>query len=205
MKLPRGLEFFGIAILLFLSVGSNAQPVANDDFYIVDKTQYIDTYENDAGYSDAQIDWSLWLAPSTGSGASPGCAIGLGCCRYCTIFSPAPVVAFDSYQYRYEPCCGAPSGSPSSNIATVSVLMIPNDDRQNAGRSCPIVGQPVNVTNGNMWLEQRDYSLPGISEIIDINRFYNSIVQSSGLFGFGWTTQYDESIQLYGDKMIRYI
>ena len=63
---------------------------------------------------------------------------------------------------------------------------------------------PVNVTNGNMWLEQRNYMLPGLGEPIDINRFYNSIIQTSGLFGLGWSTKYDESLQIYPDnKMIR--
>lgn len=61
----------------------------------------------------------------------------------------------------------------------------------------PNVGKPVNVTNGNMWLEQTDYSLPGIGEPIELNRFYNSTIQTSGLFGFGWSTKYDEPLQIY--------
>ncbi|MGQ0542485.1 MAG: RHS repeat-associated core domain-containing protein [Blastocatellia bacterium] len=65
-------------------------------------------------------------------------------------------------------------------------------------------GKPVNVTNGNMWLQQTDYVLPGRGEFIEINRFYNSIIQISGHFGLGWSTKYDESLQIYPDnKMIR--
>lgn len=53
-----------------------------------------------------------------------------------------------------------------------------------------------------MWLEQTDYTLPGLGETIEVNRFYNSIVQEGGLFGFGWSTKYDETLVAYGDKMI---
>src|SRR5262249_54458400 len=72
--------------------------------------------------------------------------------------------------------------------AWVDVYAFPTDDAENAGATCPAVGEPVNPTNGNMWLRQTDYSLPGIGENIEINRFYNSIIQTSGLFGFGWST-----------------
>jgi YD repeat-containing protein len=66
------------------------------------------------------------------------------------------------------------------------------------------VGKPVNVTNGNMWIEHTDYELPGVGEFIKIDRFYNSMIQTSGLFGLGWSTKYDESLQIYSDdKMIR--
>jgi RHS repeat-associated protein len=65
---------------------------------------------------------------------------------------------------------------------------------QNNGYFCKSVGKPINTTNGNMWLEQTDYVLPGIGENINIHRFYNSFDQESGLFGLGWKSVYDESI-----------
>ncbi|HQZ81978.1 MAG TPA: RHS repeat-associated core domain-containing protein [Pyrinomonadaceae bacterium] len=102
-----------------------------------------------------------------------------------------------------------PPGLPNSNTATINLILIGNDDWQNAGRSaCPknYVGQPINVTNGNMWIEQSDYLLPGKGPRIEITRFYNSIRQSSGLFGFGWTTRYDRRIEPFpDDKVIRLV
>ena len=70
------------------------------------------------------------------------------------------------------------------------------DNPQNNGPTCPrqSVGEPVNVTNGNLWLEQNDYSLPGAGESIKINRTYNSARQLSGHFGLGWSSDYDESL-----------
>ena len=56
------------------------------------------------------------------------------------------------------------------------------------------VGRPVNVTNGNVYLEQTDYQLPGIGEALGITRTYNSISQRVGLFGRGWTSAYDEMV-----------
>ena len=88
----------------------------------------------------------------------------------------------------YQNVCGS-GCTDVSNIASIYIFKLP-DDAHNAG-SCetnipstdvkppipsPDVGEPVNVTNGNMWLEQTDYSLPGIGEPIVINRFYNSII-----------------------------
>jgi RHS repeat-associated protein len=69
---------------------------------------------------------------------------------------------------------------------------------ENAGlaRCNHTVGGPVNVTNGNMYLQQTDYQLPGVGEAIGISRTYNSISQSIGLFGRGWTTAYDERVTL---------
>jgi len=65
------------------------------------------------------------------------------------------------------------------------------------------VGKPVNVTNGNMYLTETDYSLPGKGESISISRNYNSLNQSSGLFGHGWSFEYDQSISLVDARTIR--
>jgi YD repeat-containing protein len=86
-----------------------------------------------------------------------------------------------------------------SGWTTVGFWLLPIDDALNAGRFCPSAGGPVNVTNGNMWLSENDYALPGVGENLSIDRFYNSVGQYSGLFGFGWSTKYDESILIYPD------
>jgi RHS repeat-associated protein len=73
---------------------------------------------------------------------------------------------------------------------------IPLGNREGAGAmSCNVgVGGPVNVTNGNVYLHQTDYQLPGVGDVINIQRSYNSISQNIGLFGRGWTTAYDERV-----------
>jgi len=87
--------------------------------------------------------------------------------------------------------------------ATMYFLVL--GDAENAGTaSCnAFVGKPINVTNGNMYLQQGDYSLPGAGPAINITRTYNSISQRVGLFGLGWSTAYDESIQAYDNNLLR--
>lgn len=107
--------------------------------------------------------------------------------------------------YNHNPLLGW----PNSNLANIFLFYIPNDGAQDAG-FCPLppipspnVAKPINVTNGNMWIKHTDYTLPGIGENIRVERFYNSVIQQNGLFGFGWSTHYDESLQFYGARMAR--
>jgi hypothetical protein len=65
------------------------------------------------------------------------------------------------------------------------------------------IGGPVNVTNGNMYLQQGDYQLPGVGPAIDLTRTYNSDSPALGLFGRGWSTAYDQSIVAYDNNLAR--
>jgi|GEM_PF-1290312 len=66
------------------------------------------------------------------------------------------------------------------------------------GNTAPITtGRPVNTSNGNMYLHENDYYLPGSVSPISIGRSYNSLNQVSGHFGVGWTSEFDESITPY--------
>src|SRR2546421_6201678 len=75
-----------------------------------------------------------------------------------------------------------------SSPATVILFVLKNDGAENAGCPCngeiapQAVARPVNVSNGNMYLHQTDYQLPGAGEAINTTRMYNSILQSVGLF-----------------------
>lgn len=192
--------------LLFLSfvvAGQSDDPV--DDFFIVEEPTWLEITNNDPNPRAPYI----FSYPSHGSVVVYW---GNAWPRY----SPnSGYTGFDQFSYRYINL-----GGEWSNSAAVRLILIGNDDRQNAG-TCPVleqdrgapsppstpmeVGEPINVTNGNMWLVQRDYALGGRGEPVEIDRFYNSMIQSSRLFGFGWSTGLDESIQLFGDKMIRYL
>lgn len=69
------------------------------------------------------------------------------------------------------------------------------------------VGEPVNVTNGNMYIQQTDYRLPGAGgqEGLSLTRTYNSLGQQkrTGLFGLGWSSELDESINAYGETALQ--
>jgi RHS repeat-associated protein len=95
----------------------------------------------------------------------------------------------------------APSPTPTP---TPTPTPIPNDD-DNLGQSCPnqLVGRPVNVTNGNMYLQQTDYTLAGVGEVISFTRTYNSMASRSGLFGSRWSTGYDEALVINSPTSLR--
>ena len=106
---------------------------------------------------------------------------------------------FDTFTYKICGPINANGDSGCTNVATVTLLLIGSDNSQDLGY-CPFppnaVGKPVNVTTGNMWLNQVDYDLPGVGEAIQVDRVYNSSSQRPGLFGLGWTTKYDESLTI---------
>jgi len=54
-----------------------------------------------------------------------------------------------------------------------------------------------------MYLQQTDYRLPGMGQGLEITRAYNSSKQSSGLFGYGWSSVLDESVVAYGNFLTR--
>ena len=86
---------------------------------------------------------------------------------------------------------------------TVSLNVI--GDGENNG-TCPChsrTAEPINVTNGNMYLQQGDYALPSVGPGINITRTYNSNSQRIGLFGRGWSSEYDESIVTYDANLAR--
>lgn len=64
-----------------------------------------------------------------------------------------------------------------------------------------LAGAPLNVTTGNVWITQNDYSLPGLAGGIQVSRTWNSMLQAAnppqlaGMFGSGWRSSYEESLQ----------
>ena len=68
------------------------------------------------------------------------------------------------------------------------------------------VGDPVNVTNGNMYIRQTDYRLQaaGGQDRLSLTRTYNSLgPKRTGLFGLGWSSELDESVTAQGTTALR--
>ncbi len=62
-------------------------------------------------------------------------------------------------------------------------------------------GQPINLTTGNVWIPQRDYSVPGLGGGVQLSRVWNSLWTYAqlppgfaGTFGFGWQSTYEERL-----------
>ena len=115
------------------------------------------------------------------------------------VYTPqAGYIGSDSFTYKVCDSlnlCSAP--------ATISLYVL-GDGSNNGKVPCNSqAGQPINVTNGNMYLQQHDYDLPGVGFEIDVTRTYNSSSQRVGLFGKGWTSAYDESLIAYDANLLR--
>lgn len=89
--------------------------------------------------------------------------------------------------------------------ATITVYVGEKDDAASFGPGpCRSqVGEPINVTSGNMYVRQSDYDLPGAGGGLHMLRTYNSGSPRAGLFGLGWTSNYEESINDYGKTLLR--
>jgi RHS repeat-associated protein len=81
--------------------------------------------------------------------------------------------------------------------------------------SCPrhcedMAGSPINLINGNVWTQQKDYSLPGFGGGLQLARTWNSLWPSSqspapaGTFGLGWWSTYEERLTISAQGAITY-
>jgi RHS repeat-associated protein len=109
-------------------------------------------------------------------------------------------VGTDSYTYQVCDNFGA-----CSPLATITLLVIGDGTNLGVCDDCKgAVGQPINVSNGNMHLQQNDYQLPSVGYGIETTRTYNSGSQAIGVFGRAWTTTYDESILVQDNNLLRF-
>lgn len=106
-----------------------------------------------------------------------------------------------SLSLQYTLC----DGLGACSQATVTFLLIGMGENNGAcGRCNESVGSPIKVSNGNMYLQQNDYHLPSVGQAISLSRTYNSDSQTLGLFGRGWSTQYDEAIVTYDASLLSF-
>ncbi len=71
-------------------------------------------------------------------------------------------------------------------------------------------GHPINLTNGNVWVQQRDYSLPGLAGGLELLRTWNSLwrvninIETAGMFGDSWRSTYEERLNSLAPNYLRY-
>jgi len=71
-------------------------------------------------------------------------------------------------------------------------------------------GAPVNLTEGNVWIQQRDYSVPGLGGGLELSRTWNSRWMYAtpptlaGMFGSGWRLTYEEQLMPIGANAFIY-
>jgi YD repeat-containing protein len=139
-----------------------------------------------------------WLAgianheAATG-GASPKCS-------YKRTEPNAPGWYGECFQWAYS-CPTTPTPPPSGPSGAGS-----------GPTPCPgcSAGRPINLTNGNTYIEQTDIQIPGIGGGLALSRTWNSIWppsqsgMNSGLFGLNWRSTYEERVFSDPDGTMKY-
>jgi YD repeat-containing protein len=71
-------------------------------------------------------------------------------------------------------------------------------------------GHPINLTTGNVWIQQHDYSVPGLGGGLELSRVWNSLwayegpPALAGMFGSGWRSTYEEQLMPLGTGSLIY-
>ncbi len=71
-------------------------------------------------------------------------------------------------------------------------------------------GSPINLTNGNTYIEQTDVRIPGLGGGLNLQRTWNSMWPSSvsglqvGLFGPNWRSTYEEAVITGSGNYVNY-
>lgn len=117
----------------------------------------------------------------------------------------------------------ASSGTPAYGLGTWTVTTDtsgsapPTSTSLDQGPSCPrsggenVCGSPINLMNGNTWLQSDEYELPGLGGGISLKRTWNSQWSANspwiqaGMFGDSWQSSYEKRLQLVnGGTQMRY-
>src|SRR5258707_13141661 len=75
------------------------------------------------------------------------------------------------------------------------------------GKWVPVGGSPINLTNGNTYIQEQDLRIPGLGGGLMLERTWNSIwpgvasAYQSGMFGPGWRSTYEERVFQSGSYM----
>jgi len=92
--------------------------------------------------------------------------------------------------------------------ATGSTAEDPSNDPDSTCPTC--AAKPINLLNGNTWITQQDYSIPGLGGGLSLSRTWNSlwplkeVPETSGIFGDSWRSTFEERIQVLTGNNVTY-
>jgi RHS repeat-associated protein len=64
------------------------------------------------------------------------------------------------------------------------------------------IGEPINLSNGNMYLQHVDYIADGLSAESSLVRTYNSQSENDGMFGVGWSSGLERSLEAVSSQVV---
>ena len=95
----------------------------------------------------------------------------------------------------------------------VGVTVVPQSEPYLPCQQCEAVaGSPINLTNGNVWIQHQDYSIPGLGGGFSLSRTWNSLwmtndssLPAAGMFGNSWRSTYEERLFVLNSTNIKYV
>lgn len=95
--------------------------------------------------------------------------------------------------------------------ASTNVIVDPTGkDADTVCPDCAQGGRPINLTNGNVWISQQDFSLPSIGGGLQLTRTWNSLWQNNtsigtaGVFGDSWRSNLEERLEFVASNGKKY-
>ena len=146
-------------------INANSAPVAETDVYFGSSAGFGNTYDPTTAVLINDYDKegdSFTVDTNYPSTPQHGWASFLQDGRFTYTVTDTGFTGLDSFNYKI--CDYLANSNPGAcSIGKVYVFVgAIGEPAANFGDTCPMqsVGEPVNVTNGNMWLTQTDYQLP---------------------------------------------
>jgi len=99
---------------------------------------------------------------------------------------------------------GNASGGWSGGCASYAWTCAPPAPPVGGCSSCTTAGQPIDLSSGNTYIKRTDVRLPGLGGGLTLSRTWSSM-GGGGIFGAGWTSNYDESVYPGNDGTMKYL
>ncbi len=93
-------------------------------------------------------------------------------------------------------------GTPVKINITKGYPPAPQIDPMKQNPNPTVVGEPINVANGTMFTSQNDISIPAKELPLELTRNYNSQDNFNGQFGYGWRSNFDDTLKEYPDGSV---
>jgi RHS repeat-associated protein len=170
---------------------------------------------------------SLWVGGSGYTATKINCGGGEASgytCNYPGVGPGTVAVTFSTNGYNYTNTDQVGSitvgfiGDPNSltqaitvhGVGTTNPYETPDQDPDAPCPTCGNAGNPINVLNGNTFIPQRDYFIPGAGGGLTLTRTWNSLwanmnpPEASGIFGDSWRSTFEERIQMLTGGVVKY-
>jgi YD repeat-containing protein len=139
----------------------------------------------------------VWGLPASGQSVTT-CNVRVFCGEYSLYYAqcvpPIPPGATDCSPIAFGMSCLVTLTGPQCSA--------PTNWCTHCGKGVPGAGSPINLTNGNTYIDEVDVKVPGLGGGLALKRVWNSswpsrlIAYQSGMFGQNWISSYEERVFL---------